>query len=1459
MARQHGRSVQVRCVRVVAPLSVFPTEVRMRRRSVGVRLTVALLLTSLPALARDLPNYHSVYSGPARPASKSTLKAMSARVPLTSAVRSGEARFALPTIIRAPYNPQGALPSARTPADAAREHLRANASAYFLGSGDTDLLAVQHIHDTGRGAIIVKFVSRPGGLEVWGEQLNVVMDRKLRLVGLTGYVSTPESAAALFSGRASSARQPVPSFQIDHSAAVAAAYGDLTGSPLGSGAFAENGVIRGDYRGVELRSGVSTPSPLRFPARAKQILFHQPGSLVPAYYVEVGARDPETRSLDYYAYVISGRDGQVLVRTNLSASAQAFTYRVWADNTGIHQPWDSPYGTAVSPAPETGPTVPFVAPPSLPAQDVTLVSGPISTNDPWLADDATETVGNNVDAYADLGGEDGYLESDPGTDYRAQTTGAAGTRAFQYAWDPNQAAGADVTSNKAAIVHLFYLNNWFHDWYYDSGFDEASGNAQKDNYGRGAPGGDQDQLFAEAFDFSGTNNANMWTPADGANPRMQMYVFSGQSVTTLHINGPNLGFPNGDVPRTSLSDNGGDFDLTKDVVQATPVDGCNPATNAAALAGKIALVDRGTCTFMVKATNMVNAGAVGVIFRNATNGQTNVTQGGVNLPSYMVTGADGNTLIAAANGAGLNVHMARVTKPALDGAIDSGIVAHEWGHFIQHRLIAAGNQDLCGSCQGAGMGEGWSDFHALLMLVRAEDKNAAGNDHWQGAYGAGAYATAGLISDPIWFGIRRVTYSTDLAKNGTTFKFIAQAFAPGALTFPWRGSAGDDPTEVHNTGEIWASMLWDCYAALLNAHPFAEAQQLMKDYLVAAYKVTPAFPTFVEARDALLQVTGANSAADYTLFGQAFARRGLGVEAVAPDRADGTHGGLVEDFTWTQGFKVESVVVTDGPTNCDGDGILDSGEVGLVSVTIRNIGQFTITGATGTADSSDTGVSFPDSGHLAFPDIAPGATGVATTKITATGLTAISGLTVHVLVGASNATPQEGDNGGPVPMNMDDVASAATDDFEAFNSNWTVEYGAHSQSSPGPQTGSWFRAGLDNGTFGWVAFNAIQSDESLISPQIKVGATGDFTVSFSHLEAILGGVPYMGGVVMEVTADEGAHWVDITDPSLAATITNGYQHAVADRAGVIPQYQSPLAGRMAFTAADASALPRPPAAPIFTTTTVNFHGGLGTATVRVRFRYGGGFDDFNTTFLMELDNFAVTGATNTPFLKDTNDRHLCVPIPNAGPDQTVNEASTATLHGTASDLTNGTVTTAWTQTGGPAVTLSSTTSLTPTFTAPMVDQDTLLTFRLTATGQNGARTSDTHVTVHDLGHPPTARITGPSSAQTKQAVTLSGSGSSDPDSGQTLTYAWSQDSGPAGTFSSATASQTTFTAPATAGTVVVSLTVTDSTGLTAKTTQSIAVSNPPESGGCTSTGSSSSMIALFAVAAFALLARRRRA
>ncbi len=73
-------------------------------------------------------------------------------------------------------------------------------------------------------------------------------------------------------------------------------------------------------------------------------------------------------------------------------------------------------------------------------------------------------------------------------------------------------------------VSLFNLNNVEHDYLYSIGFTEPFWNFQFDNFGKGGAG--NDAIIAEVQDGSGTDNANMSTPAEGSSPRMQMYLFT---------------------------------------------------------------------------------------------------------------------------------------------------------------------------------------------------------------------------------------------------------------------------------------------------------------------------------------------------------------------------------------------------------------------------------------------------------------------------------------------------------------------------------------------------------------------------------------------------------------------------------------------------------------------------------------------------------------------------------------------------------------------------------------------------------------------------------------------------------------------------------------------------------------------------------------------------------------------
>lgn len=216
----------------------------------------------------------------------------------------------------------------------------------------------------------------------------------------------------------------------------------------------------------------------------------------------------------------------------------------------------------------------------------------------------------------------------------------------------------------------------------------------------------------------------------------------------------------------------------------------------------------------------------------------------------------------------------------------------------------------------------------------------------------------------------------------------------------------------------------------------------------------------------------------------------------------------------------------------------------------------------------------------------------------------------------------------------------------------------------------------------------------------------------------------------------------------------------------------------------------------------------------------------DTVFTFQVAVTDDDQATSTDTVNVVVRRPNVLPVSNAGPNQTVNERSTVQLDGSASnDPDGGPLTYLWTQVSGPAVTLSSTTVVNPTFTAPSVTSSTLLRFNLRVTDDEATSTNDTvDITVVNIDGPPIANAGPDQSVAEGSNVQLDGTQSSAP--GGTITqYLWTRTAGPAVTLNGATTATPTFTAPAVSVNTALTfqLRVTNDAGLSATDTVTITV------------------------------------
>ncbi|WP_295676999.1 T9SS-dependent M36 family metallopeptidase [uncultured Empedobacter sp.] len=495
----------------------------------------------------------------------------------------------------------------------------------------------------------------------------------------------------------------------------------------------------------------------------------------------------------------------------------------------------------------------------------------------------TRTEGNNVRAVRDHDSK-GYqtYNSISNTVTIKDTDYADGGNDLNFDF-PMNLSNHPYTNWEGATTNLFYMNNMMHDIFYNYGFTEANGNFQKVNFDKGGTGNDDVVALAQTGVSLGyTNNATFATPADGRSPRMAMYLWN-KTPEPLIINSPaNIaGSYQATVPTwggtlTSTALTGDLALILKSETTGTPYDGCGTITNAAEVNDKIAIIYRGDCSFAIKVKNAQNAGAKAAIIVNNVDGMINMSGDDttITIPAISISKADGDAIMQELqNKVVVNGSLLKPDESFIDGSLDNGIIAHEYGHGISNRLTGPITNANCLNNLEQ-MGEGWSDFFGLMITQLPSDISTTKR-------GIGTFAV-GEKKEGV--GIRPTVYSTDMTVNPARYGFLK--------TY----GNSDSP---HNTGYVWASMLWDLNWKMVNKYGFSPdlyngkaGNNMAIQLVMTGLKLQPCSPGFVDGRDAILKADEQlNNGVNKCEIWEAFSARGLGYSAKqgsSNSRTDGT-------------------------------------------------------------------------------------------------------------------------------------------------------------------------------------------------------------------------------------------------------------------------------------------------------------------------------------------------------------------------------------------------------------------------------------------------------------------------------------------------------------------------------------------------------------------------------------------
>ncbi len=600
------------------------------------------------------------------------------------------------------------------------------------------------------------------------------------------------------------------------------------------------------------------------------------------------------RSNDYWLIKVDAQNGRILRKENLTAKCSWQTAHVHKMECYEHTEYNTEDNTpgekgveSVNSAKYNVIPYPFMDPdhsaPTLVTNPWTIFPNTNATSLKWNSDgvkDYDSTRGNNVYAEPDLDGNNNTFKDAPKSSTPLPDLTFNFTPLFN--GDPVE----EPATTNFGVTNLFYWMNIMHDMSYQYGFNEAAGNFQANNLGRGGLG--NDFIYADGLDGDSSviDNGNFATPVDGSNPRVQVGVFDGSLLKKLKINSPasyagyKPSLESGFSINNKIAQKGpitANVVFFKDMDNTSKHNACGSAANPSELKGSIAYIDRRGCSvdeqnnFVNKVKNAQNAGAVAAIVGNNLPDSGLIVMGGtdntITIPAVFITYEEAQNLKSFLN-SNITMNATLSPTPRIDGELDNTVITHEFFHGVSTRLTGGPNNSNCLTNREQ-MGEGWSDYNALMMTT---DWSKAKTTDGSIGRPIGNYAIG--LSDE-YGGIRWYPYSTDLSVNPWTYDSVIKSSRVA--------------TDIHTLGEVWCAMLWDLTWDLIKSDgintAFWDASKtggntVAMKLVIEGLKLQKCSPGFVDGRDAILK-------ADTVLFNRkysgviwkAFAKRGLGFSA----------------------------------------------------------------------------------------------------------------------------------------------------------------------------------------------------------------------------------------------------------------------------------------------------------------------------------------------------------------------------------------------------------------------------------------------------------------------------------------------------------------------------------------------------------------------------------------------------